>query len=184
MNPAMNQAQIGADGASPSRAGGGAASSTGLFSGYSPDDPKPLVEYAASTLVFSAALAAVLVAGRERLPEHVGAGDILLMGVASHKFSRILSKDKITAFVRAPFVRYEEDAGQGEVSESPRGTGMRRVIGELLICPYCLGQWVAAGYATSLLFAPRTTRYVASVFVGLTVSDFLQLAYRASKDNV
>lgn len=158
----------------------GAAS--GLFSGYSPDEPRGLAGYAVLSLVFNAALAGVLVAGRDRLPDRIGAGDVLLMGVASHKFSRLLSKEKATSFLRAPFVRYEEDTGQGEVSESPRGAGLRRSIGELLICPYCLGQWVTGAYAGGLVFAPRVTRFLGSIYAGLTVSDFLQLAYKATQD--
>lgn len=171
------------DGASPSSPAEEAIGG-GPWSGYSPDDPKPLAHYAGAALVFNAALAGALLAGRDRLPERVGAGDIVLMGVASHKLSRLISKEKITSFVRAPFVRYEEDTGQGEVSETPRGSGTRRVVGELLICPYCLGQWITAGYAAGLLFAPRTTRFVGSIFAGYTVSDFLQLAYKASQDQV
>jgi hypothetical protein len=57
-------------------------------------------------------------------------------------------------------------------------------VGELLVCPYCLGQWVSAGYATGLLFAPRATRFVGSIFAGLTVSDFLQVAYKAGQERI
>jgi uncharacterized protein DUF1360 len=169
-------AAIGVDGAPAAEPAGGAG-------GYS-DEPKPLVEYAATTLVFNALVGAALAAGRDRLPERVGPGDIVLMGVASHKLSRLVAKDRVTSFLRAPFVRYEGEGGPGEVSESPRGTGMRRTLGELLVCPYCLGQWVTAGYATGLLFAPRTTRFVGSIFAGLTVSDFLQVAYKAGQERI
>lgn len=155
----------------------------GPFSGYSAEG-KPLASYAALSLVFNAAVAGALVAGRDRLPDSFGAGDILLMGVASHKFSRLVSKDKVTSFIRAPFVRYEGPAGPAEVSETARGDGMQRTIGELLICPYCLGQWITAAYAGGLLFAPRVTRWAGAVFAAHTVSDFLQLAYNASQDQV
>jgi hypothetical protein len=33
-----------------------------------------------------------------------------------------------------------------------------------------------------LLFAPRTTRMLASTFTALTISDFLQIAYTAAED--
>jgi Protein of unknown function (DUF1360) len=169
-------AATGADGAPAAQPADG-------VSGYS-DEPKPLAEYAASTAVFNALMATVLAAGRDRLPERVGLGDVVLMGVASHKLSRLVAKDRVTSFLRAPFVRYEGEGGPGEVSESPRGTGVRRTVGELLICPYCLGQWVSAGYATGLLFAPRATRFVGSIFAGLTVSDFLQVAYKAGQERI
>jgi hypothetical protein len=155
----------------------------GLLSGYS-DEPKPLTEYAAMTVLFNASVAAAMAAGRDRLPDRVGFADVLLMGIASHKVSRLIAKDRVTSFARAPFVRYEGEGAPGEVSESPRGTGMRRMLGELVSCPYCLGQWVTGGYAAGLLFAPRATRFVGSIFAGLTVSDFLQVAYRAGQERI
>jgi hypothetical protein len=152
------------------------------LSGYSADH-KPLGGYAALTAAFNAGMAVALAAGRDRLPDRVGLGDVLLMGIASHKLSRLIAKDRVTSFLRAPFVRYEGEGAPGEVSESPRGTGARRAVGELLVCPYCLGQWVTAAYASGLLFAPRVTRFLGSIFAGLTVSDFLQVAYRAGQEH-
>ena len=35
---------------------------------------------------------------------------------------------------------YEEPAGHGELEEHARGTGMRRAVGQLLTCPYCISQ--------------------------------------------
>src|SRR6188474_2840488 len=58
----------------------------------------------------------------------------------------------------------------------------RRSGGELLVCPYCLDLWVVAGFSLGLLFAPRLTRFLASVFSALTISDFLQIAYRAAEE--
>ena len=160
---------------------GDSADGGGLVSGYS-DEPKPLAAYATLALLFNAGVAGALLAGRRRLPERVGVRDVVLMGVASHKVSRVLAKDKPMSFLRAPFVRYDGDAGEGEVSETPRGEGMRRAVGELLVCPYCLSPWVAAGYATGLLFSPRATRWVGSIFGAVTVSDFLQLAFRSARE--
>lgn len=179
----MDGASGSAPPAAPAGDGAPAADIRRAADGYS-DEPKPLAEYAATTLVFNTLMAAVLAAGRDRLPERVGLGDVVLMGVASHKLSRLVAKDRVTSFLRAPFVRYEGEGGPGEVSESPRGTGTRRTLGELLVCPYCLGQWVTAGYATGLLFAPRATRFVGSIFAGLTVSDFLQVAYKAGQERI
>ena len=50
----------------------------------------------------------------------------------------------MTSFLRAPFTRFQESSGQGEVvEEEPCGHGLRLAVGELLVCPYCLAQWVA-----------------------------------------
>ena len=128
--------------------------------------------------------AALLVArrGGRELPERVAPGEILLVGTASHKLSRLLAKDKVTSPLRAPFTELEGSGGPAEFEETSRGTGLRKAIGELLICPFCLGLWVVAAFSVALLFAPRVTRFVASLFAALTVSDFFQIAYRAAEE--
>lgn len=130
---------------------------------------------------FSGSLVA-LRAGRRELPQRITAGDVLLIGVATHKLSRLISKDKVTSFLRAPFTRFQESSGHGEVEEEPCGHGLRFAVGELLVCPYCLAQWVATGLTIGLIGAPRLTRLVSTVFVAHTVSDFLQIAYRVAED--
>jgi hypothetical protein len=105
---------------------------------YSPGDPKPLGGYALLTLAFNGLLGAYVMdqARRgEQLPEHVPASDIVLMATATHKLSRLIAKDRVTSFPRAPFSRFQEDAGPSEVSEEARGSGLQRAVGELLVCP-------------------------------------------------
>ncbi|MFN2617644.1 MAG: DUF1360 domain-containing protein [Thermoleophilaceae bacterium] len=158
----------------------------GPFSGYAePQERPPLGSYAAFAALFNVGLAGALAAARasgRELPERIGPGDVVLLGTASHKISRLVSKDKVTSFARAPFTRYQEPGGPGEVEERPRGSGMRRAIGEMLVCPYCLGLWTAGALHVGLLFAPRRTRLLASTFTALTISDFLQIAYKAAEN--
>ena len=80
-------------------------------------------------------------------------GDIVLIGTASYKLSRLIAKKKVTAFVRAPFTELEGKGGPAELEERPRGRGLRRALGELLLCPYCLGLWASGGFHAGLLFA-------------------------------
>src|SRR4051812_6628695 len=108
------------------------------FSGYAPpDEEKPLGSYAVLIAGFNAVLAGLLFARHRDLPKRIGLRDLVLLAVATQRLSRLIAKDKVTSAIRAPFVRYEEDAGPSEVSESPRGSGMRRAIGELISCPFC-----------------------------------------------
>jgi hypothetical protein len=152
---------------------------TNPFAGYSREE-RPLRSYALLIGLFHLLFAGFLLvtkgAGRP-LPQRVGLVDVLLLGVATHKLSRLLAKDSVTSVLRAPFVEYEGPASASEVREKPRGHGLQRALGELLICPFCLGQWVAAGLAYSLVLWPRITHLVVAVFAALTVSDFLQYAY-------
>jgi Protein of unknown function (DUF1360) len=116
------------------------------------------------------------------LPERVDGRDLLLTGVATHKLSRLIAKDKIAAFLRAPFTELQGRGGPAEIEERARGEGLRRAVGELLICPYCLGLWLSSGFHLGLVTAPRTTRFFSSILAGLTISDFLQIAYKVAEE--
>ena len=143
-------------------------------------------QYAVFISVYGAALGAFLGWRQRRraLPERIGAGDVVLLAVATHKASRLLAKDKVLAPIRRPFAEFEESAGPAEVQESPRGAGFRRAIGELVVCPFCLSQWVATGLAAGLVVAPRPTRFIAAILAAVAGSDFLQLAYKAGENRV
>lgn len=154
--------------------------------GYAPAVRRPpLVSYAATMTAFNALFAAALLLARRRgrsLPERVGTADVVTLGVATHKLSRVIAKDKVTSPLRAPFTELEGEAGPSELSEAARGSGARRAIGEMLVCPYCLGLWISAAFSVGLLFVPRLTRFVGSVLAALTISDFLQIAYKAAEE--
>jgi hypothetical protein len=156
-----------------------------LFEGYAPGEEKPLASYGVLMSVFSG-LAGGFAAwfrrsGRD-LPDRMDNQDLVLLTLASHKAARLISKDKVTSAVRAPFAEFQGNAGPGEVSEMPRGRGLRRVIGELLVCPYCLGMWTSAALAAGLLVAPRFTRWLSSVLVIFFGADVLQIAYKKAED--
>jgi Protein of unknown function (DUF1360) len=144
-----------------------------------------LAEYAA-VLAFYIATVAVLTGAaveQKRLPKRFGLLDLALLGIATHKLSRILAKDRITGILRAPFVSYIRSAGAGEVEEEPRGHGIQRGIGQLISCPYCMAPWCATALAFGLVFAPRATRFFAGILASVAMSDFLQRAYLAAKKN-
>lgn len=162
-----------------------ATTATKPIEGYAPPGERPpLLSYAFVVAVFNALVAGALLAakrsGRE-LPERVGERDLVAIGVASHKLSRLIAKDKVTSPLRAPFTEFEENGGPAEVEESSRGSGLRRAIGDLLVCPYCLDLWVVAAFCLGLLFAPRLTRFFVALFSALAISDFLQIAYKAAE---
>jgi Protein of unknown function (DUF1360) len=149
---------------------------------YSPADPKPLGGYAILLLVFNlmvAGIAALFLRSRRRLPEQIPARDIALLSVGTFKLSRLTTKDKVTSAIRAPFTRYQGDTGPAEVSEAARGTGLHRAIGELLACPYSIGQWVATALLAGYLWQPRLIRTAASLFAVVAGADYLQQAWVA-----
>jgi Protein of unknown function (DUF1360) len=157
------------------------------FAGHSPAQERPLGGYATLMAAFAAAAGgfAVWVRGSgKELPERLPSGDLALMTVATHKASRLITKDRVTSTVRAPFTRFEGDAGPGEVSEAARGRGLRRALGELLVCPYCVGLWIATALAAGFVVAPRPTRWIASVLSATFGSDVLQIAYKKAEDTL
>ena len=162
------------------------SSSPSADGGYA-HEHRPLAAYAGLAATSTAAFTAGLLAARRargELPERYSPWDLALVATATHKISRTVTKEKVTSFIRGPFVRYQEPAGFGELDETPRGEGLQRAVGELLVCPYCLGHWVASAFGVGMVGAPRVTRLIAFVFTAETIADFLQLAYKKTIDEV
>jgi hypothetical protein len=89
------------------------------------------------------------------------------------------SQDAIASPLRAPFTELREKESPKKVDEKPRGEGLRRSVGELLTCKFCLSVWLASFFTYGLVLVPRITRLVASVFAVVTVSDHLHQIYKA-----
>jgi hypothetical protein len=148
------------------------------FPAYSPDKSVALGGHAALVALFNGSVAAFSLSqwrsGRG-LPDRFQPGDLVLLSVGTYKLSRLIAKDRIMAFARAPFTRLEGESDRpGEVSEQPRGEGLRHAIGELLVCPYCLGQWVGTAMLATYLREPRLARTIGAVFTIVAGSDLLQ----------
>jgi hypothetical protein len=150
---------------------------------YANGQPRPLGGYAVLLGAYAASVGVLSAIVRRRggLPERVDKRDLVMLGLATHKLSRLLSKDTVTSVVRAPFTRFEEESGEGELREQVRGDGVRHATGDLLSCPFCLALWVATGLAFGLVLAPRATRLASAILTAVTGSDFLQLAYAAAQ---
>ncbi len=140
----------------------------------------PARDYAVLVAVFNGALATALLArkcSREPLPDRIDPKDLMLFALATQKLSRLITKERVTTALRAPFTEVEGKGGAGELEERPRGRGLRRAVGELLTCPFCLGTWIASGFIYGSLFSPSITRAVGSIFAVSGVADFLQQLY-------
>jgi hypothetical protein len=155
---------------------------------YAPGEERPLLDHAALVGVYGTAVAGLSLwvkrRGR-RLPERIPPGDLALLSVATHKLSRLLTKDTVTAPFRAPFTRFKGAGAGGEVNEEPRDQPpARHAVGELVTCPFCMAQWVGTGFLFGYLLAPRATRMAASLFTMVAASDALQYAYTALGETV
>jgi hypothetical protein len=153
----------------------------GILEGYDGGE-EPLPSYAALMGLFNLILAVFLLVARKTgrpIPERIEARDIALLGVATHKLSLLLAQDAVTSPLRAPFTELQEKQSPKGVDEKPRGKGLRRSLGELLTCHFCVGQWVASFFTYGLIFAPAVTRLVASIFAVVALSDHLHQTYKA-----
>jgi hypothetical protein len=156
-------------------------SAQGVFEGYDGGE-QPLPSYAAVAGLFNLIFALFLLIARKTgrpIPERMETRDIALFGVATHKLSLLLAQDAITSPLRAPFTELQEKQSPKNVDEKPRGTGLRRSLGELVTCKFCVGQWVASFFTYGLVFAPAVTRLVASIFAIVALSDHLHQTYKA-----
>lgn len=153
---------------------------------YQQGHDRPLRRFAGviAAYVGVVGLGGIVVRRRGGLPARLTAGDLVLASLATHKLSRLLAKDPVTSPLRAPFTRFEGTSGAAQLKEEVRGSGARQAVGELLTCPFCVGQWVATGFAFGLVIAPRPTRLVASILSMVAASDFLQYAYARAEQSL
>ena len=148
-------------------------------SGYEAQGAPTPTNYVRVLAVYGGAVTAATIATRllrRPLPERLPPYDLAVLALATHRLSRLISRDPVTSPLRAPFTKFAGTSGPAELHEEARGEGVRHTIGELVTCPFCVSQWVATGFVGGLVFAPRATRLVASVFAATATSDFLHFA--------
>lgn len=143
-----------------------------------PEQP-PYRAYATIVGTFVAGLGAVsgLAAARGRPAHEISATDLALLGLATFKASRTVARDKVTSFVREPFV--EGDAYDGEDERPTHATEMKQALGELVTCTRCVGTWLGAGLASMQILAPRTGRLLTTVLAAGAVNDFMLAGFSA-----
>ena len=139
----------------------------------------PYRAYAAIVGTFMTGLGAVsgIAALRQRPLEKLSATDLALLGLATFKASRTVARDKVTSFVREPFV--EGEAYDGEDETPTHETEMKQALGELVTCTRCIGTWLGAGLASMQILAPRTGRLLTTVLAAGALNDFLLAGFTA-----
>lgn len=140
--------------------------------------------YAAMLGVYGVAAGAAVVGLRRRRTRvrRPGVGELVLLALATQHLTRVIAKQGVTSPLRAPFTAYEGPAGEGEVNERVVAEGWRHAVGELLSCPFCLGQWSASALVAGSVAAPQLTTAAVTVLATAQLSDYLQLVYAALRD--
>jgi hypothetical protein len=143
-----------------------------------PTTRPPYTAYAGimGTFVGGLAAAGTLAHLLDRDPREHDALDLAVLGLATFKAARTISRDEVTSFIREPFV--EGTAHEGH--EEPVGTGdARQAIGELVTCSRCVGTWVAAGLGTTQILSPRFGRILTWSLAAAGLNDWLQAGFAA-----
>lgn len=105
--------------------------------------------------------------------------DLLLLCLSTYRTGRLVAFERVTAPIREPFTETKpDDSGAGEVVVA-RGRGARRVLGELLSCPVCVGTWIAAGLVYGTHLAPRPTRVFLTVMGTAGAAELLNCSAEA-----
>jgi hypothetical protein len=130
--------------------------------------------------IYAAMSAALAVGARQLGPTPVPRpelSDAVLIGLGTFKLSRLVAKEKVLHPVREPFVEDVESGHGSEINSEPAGTGVRRAIGELLTCPFCISVWIATIFVAAFAVVPRAVRLITSGLAAVVVADTSQHAY-------
>jgi hypothetical protein len=153
---------------------------------YAEGEERPLGGYVGTMATYTAAvgaLAAVTRLTRHDLPDGLSTKDVVLSAVATHKLSRVVTKDPVTSPLRAPFTAFRGVQAPSELSEEVRGEGAQKAIGELITCPFCVDLWVATALMAGFIYLPRATRLTVDTFATLAGADMLQFIYAWLQQN-
>jgi hypothetical protein len=145
---------------------------------HADDNGRPVEpsDYAALNALYAALFATVVLGARTRkgAEEPVPIRELLPMGAATFALSKVIAREKIGTWMREPFVEQQQDGAR-----RPRGSGMRRAVGELLTCTRCVGAWSALGIVGLRAMDPPTGRFVTNVLAASAMNDWLQAAFKA-----
>src|SRR5215218_10381392 len=144
----------------------------------SPQQSPPYGAYATimGAFVGGLAVAGALARSLNRDPRENTTLDLAVLGIATFKAARTITRDEVTSFIRDPFVEGEAHQGGEQAVE----TGdMRQALGELVTCSRCIGTWVAAGLAATQIVAPRFGRLLTWTLATAALNDWLQAGFAA-----
>lgn len=102
--------------------------------------------------------------------------DLVLLGLATARLSRLITRDKIMHPVRAPLTAAAVEAG-GELKEHAKGAGLVRAAGELVTCPRCAAVWAASGLTLGYFASPASARFAGLLLSSSLISDFVNRGF-------
>src|SRR4051794_5022771 len=98
--------------------------------------------------------------------------ELIILGLSSFRLTRLLVFDKITAFIRTPFIDEIEEIDENGNKETyliAKSGIVRGFLGELLSCYWCTGIWSSIALCTLYMTAPS---FAIPVLLVLAVAGF------------
>ncbi|NCU18924.1 DUF1360 domain-containing protein [Pallidibacillus pasinlerensis] len=104
--------------------------------------------------------------------------EFVLIALATFRLTRLIVFDKITEFVRKPFIEEVEEInehGEIEFYIETKGSGLRKWIGELLSCHWCTGMWVSIFLILFYLYFPFYAQIAILILAVAAVAAIIEL---------
>jgi hypothetical protein len=145
-----------------------------------PSTPLPSTrdaDYVALEVVFATGLAGVVALTTRRTRSKIAPisrAELPALAIATFALADVVSKERISTWLREPFVVESADHRPLE----PAGSGIRRAIGELLTCSRCAGTWSALGLLGLRTAFPTTGKVTINVLALTGANDILQAGFR------
>lgn len=98
--------------------------------------------------------------------------ELIIIGLASFRLTRLIVYDKITEFIRSPFL--DEITEDGEVYVMPKEKGIRKWIGELISCYWCTGVWASTGLLAAYVFIPKIGVALILIFAVAAIGSIIE----------
>lgn len=105
--------------------------------------------------------------------------EVVIMGLASFRLTRLVVYDKICEFIRRPF--FDElseinESGETEVYYIPKPKGIKNIIGELLSCYWCFGIWATLFLLLLYWLAPAAGNIFIILLAAAAVGSIIETA--------
>jgi uncharacterized protein DUF1360 len=134
-------------------------------------ETKP-VDYAALNALWIALAAGLVAAGRGRAgKDPIQQRELVPLGAATFALSKAVARERIGTWMREPFV--DQTHGQ-----QPKGSRLRRAVGELVTCTRCVGTWSALGVVGLRVLHPEAGRALSMILASSAANDWLQAGFK------
>ncbi|MDE3838244.1 sporulation protein [Bacillus methanolicus] len=104
--------------------------------------------------------------------------NVILMGLASFRLTRLIVFDQITYFFRKPFfdeITEINQNGENEVYLEPKQYGFKKWMGELLSCYWCTGIWVSMFVIFLYFFAPVAGKVIILIMAVAAIGSIIEV---------